>query len=165
MRESFIKGLFIKDLEKHADHRGSLMETFRIDELAEDVRPAMSYVTFTKFGFYRGPHVHHKRVELFAFPGPGTHRIIVWDGREESPTYHQKEIIIAGEDDPKLLVIYPGLVHVVEAIDPDQESLLINHPTTLFRGWGRKEDFTDEVKYEDDDSFYWREYKALEINE
>jgi len=25
--------LFIKDLEKHADHRGSLMETFRIDEL------------------------------------------------------------------------------------------------------------------------------------
>ena len=33
MKESFIKGLFIKDLEKHADHRGSLMETFRIDEL------------------------------------------------------------------------------------------------------------------------------------
>jgi dTDP-4-dehydrorhamnose 3,5-epimerase-like enzyme len=39
-----IPGVIEKKLPKHLDHRGHLIETFRIDELPEEVRPVMSYV-------------------------------------------------------------------------------------------------------------------------
>ena len=161
MEELAIKGLFVKKLERHSDHRGCLLETFRIDELEEDVRPAMSYVTFTKPGCHRGPHEHKKRVELFAFPGPGNQRLIVWDNRPESPTYKKRVILFAGEDNPKLVVIYPGLVHVIDNVSKDTDAMLINYPTTLFMGWGRKEEFVDEVRYEDDDSVFWKEFREI----
>lgn len=155
---SEIEGIIIKNLVNHADSRGRLVETFRIDELPEGVRPVMSYVNFTKPGYWRGPHEHRERIEIFAFPGPGNLTVTLWDNRPDSPTFGEKVSFIAGEKDPLLLIIYPGIVHVVDNSIGNDDALLINYPTTLFKGWGRTEEFTDEIRYENDGSIFWRDF-------
>ena len=118
----YIYGVIEKKLTKHLDFRGNLIETFRIDELPKDITPVMSYVSLTQPGYWRGPHVHKERTEIFAFPGPGNFRIILWDNREDSETYLKRKIIFGGEDSPTLLVISPGIVHVVENISKSKET-------------------------------------------
>jgi dTDP-4-dehydrorhamnose 3,5-epimerase len=109
-------GVIIKGLVSHADARGRLVETFRIDELPKGVRPVMSYVNFTKPGFWRGPHEHRERIEIFALPGPGNLAVTLWDNRPDSLTFGSKMFFTAGELNPLLLIIYPGIVHVLDNI-------------------------------------------------
>lgn len=158
---SKIDGVIEKELRKHLDYRGHLIETFRVDELPEAVTPAMSYVSITQPGFWRGPHEHHERTEVFAFPGPGNLRIVLWDNRKESNTYLKRKIIYAGEDNPMLIIISPHIVHVVENISSNKDAFLINYPNTLFKGWGRNEEFNDEVRYENDDSIFLKDFKEI----
>lgn len=156
-----IDGVIEKKLIKNLDFRGHLIETFRIDELPNGIKPVMSYVSLTQPGYWRGPHVHKERTEIFAFPGPGNFRVILWDNRENSSTYLKRKIIHAGEDRPTLLVISPGIVHVVENITKSKDALLINYPNTLFKGWGRNEEFTDEIRFEHDDSIFWKDFNEI----
>jgi len=160
---SKIDGVIEKRLTKHLDFRGHLIETFRIDELPKGINPVMSYVSITQPGYWRGPHVHKERTEIFAFPGPGNFRIVLWDNREESETYLKRKILFAGEDSPVLMIISPGIIHVIENISKTKDALLINYPNTLFKGWGRKEDFVDEVRYEDDDSLFWEDFIKIKV--
>jgi len=157
-------GVIEKRLIKNVDYRGHLIETFRIDELPEGISPVMSYVNFTQPGFWRGPHVHHQRTEIFAFPGPGNLRIVLWDNRIDSKTYLGRKIVYAGEDNPMLITIYPGIVHLIENISKNKDALIINYPNTLFKGWGRREEFTDEIRYENDDSIFWNDYLQIKNN-
>ena len=50
-----IEGVEIKQLTKFVDRRGFLCETFRLDELPRDLKPVMSYVSYTEPGVGRGP--------------------------------------------------------------------------------------------------------------
>jgi dTDP-4-dehydrorhamnose 3,5-epimerase len=156
-----ISGVIEKKLPKHLDHRGHLIETFRIDELPEEVRPVMSYVNFTQPGVCRGPHEHKERIEVFAIIGPGNMRVILWDNRENSETYLKRKIIYAGADNPMLVVIYPGIIHLLDNISKTEDSVLINYPTTLFKGWGRKDEYMDEKRYENDGSIFWNDYLSI----
>ncbi|MGE5351552.1 MAG: dTDP-4-dehydrorhamnose 3,5-epimerase [Ignavibacteriales bacterium] len=156
-----IKGVIAKQLPKHLDSRGHLIETFRIDELPDGVRPVMSYVNFTQPGVIRGPHEHKEKLEIFAFPGPGNMRIFLWDNRADSETYRMRKIFCGGEDSPLLLIVPPGIVHLIENISRTKDAMLINYPTTLFKGWGRKEVFTDEIRYDMDDSIFLQDYMKM----
>ncbi len=82
-----IEGVIIKKLTRHLDHRGSLCETFRADELSAGFTPAMSYISYTEPGISRGPHEHTEQTDLFAMPGPGNFLLKMWDNRPTSPTY------------------------------------------------------------------------------
>lgn len=156
-----INGVIEKDLKCHLDQRGHLVEAFRLDELPENVSPVMSYISFTQYGFYRGPHEHKERIEIFVFPGPGNLRIVLWDNRKESKTYLKRKIIYAGEDYPKQLVIYPGIVHVVENITIAKEALLINYPTSLFKGWGRNEKWVDEIRHDQKNNIFLKDFLLI----
>src|SRR5665648_1274685 len=85
-KEGEIKGVIIEKLNKFYDERGFLLETFRIDKLPDKLRPAMSYISYTKPGIARGPHEHNKQTDIFCFMGPGNFRIKLWDNRRESRT-------------------------------------------------------------------------------
>jgi len=159
-----IEGVFEKDLISHLDIRGHLIEAFRIDDLPENIKPVMSYVTFTQYGFYRGPHEHKERIEIFVCPGPGNLRIILWDNRKKSSTYLMRKIIYAGEDNPKQIVIYPGIVHIIENITKSKNAILINFPTTLFKGWGRNEEWIDEIRHDKKNNIFWKDFLLLRNN-
>jgi dTDP-4-dehydrorhamnose 3,5-epimerase len=149
-----IEGVIVSRLVRNVDDRGFLMETFRADSLPQELRPAMSYISVTEPGISRGPHEHRTQTDIFAFPGPGTFRIVLWDNRETSPTWGSRMTLLGGVDDPISVIVPPGVVHVYRNTSRTEKGMVLNYPDALYAGWGRKEP-VDEIRHEvDGDSFY-----------
>jgi dTDP-4-dehydrorhamnose 3,5-epimerase len=149
-----IEGVVIEKLIKFTDERGFLVETFRVDNLTDDLRPAMSYVSYTRPGVARGPHEHLKQTDIFCFIGPGNFRIKLWDNRKESKTFGYYMKIFGGEDNPIRVIVPPGVVHGYKNISEGADGMVLNYPDKIYRGWGKKEE-VDEMRHEDkEDDFY-----------
>lgn len=141
-----IDGIIIKDLIKNVDDRGWLIELFRKDLIDEVLFPEMSYISLTYPGIVRGPHEHSEQTDYFCFTGPSIFKLVLWDNREESATYNNKMSLDAGENNPKIVIVPPGIVHAYKNIG-DKPGLVINLPNKLYAGWGKKEK-VDEIRYE-----------------
>ena len=153
-REGEIKGIIIEKLNRFTDERGFLVETFRIDNLPDNLQPVMSYVSYTKPGIARGPHEHLKQTDIFCFMGPGNLKIKLWDNRKESDTYGNCMEVVGGKDNLVKVIVPPGIVHGYKNISKDEEGMVLNYPDRLYRGWDRKEE-VDEIRHEDkEDEFY-----------
>ena len=149
-----IKGVIIEKLNKFTDERGFLIETFRIDNLPKEIRPMMSYISYTKPGITRGPHEHKEQTDIFCFMGPGNFKIKLWDNRKESDNYGNCLEVIGGKDNPIRVVVPPGVVHGYKNISKEEDGMVLNYPDKLYRGWGKKEE-VDEIRHEDkEDEFY-----------
>jgi dTDP-4-dehydrorhamnose 3,5-epimerase len=147
-REGKIDGVHIQKLIVHKDERGTLTQTFRLDSLPEGLHPVMSYISYTKPGVSRGPHEHREQTDIFTFIGPGNFELYLYDNREESKTYLNKKVIIAGKDNPMLIIVPPGVVHGYRNISENELGMVVNYPDRLYRGWGGTEE-VDEIRHED----------------
>ncbi len=153
-KEGEIKGVLIEKINKFYDKRGFLAETFRIDNLPKEIRPMMSYISYTKPGITRGPHEHKEQTDIFCFMGPGNFKIKLWDNREESDNYGNCLEVIGGKDNPIRVVVPPGVVHGYKNISKEVDGMVLNYPDKLYRGWDKKEE-VDEIRHEDkEDEFY-----------
>jgi len=139
-----IEGIIVKNLNKYKDERGWLAEIFRNDEISK--YPVMSYVSATKPGVVRGPHEHVYQTDIFAFVGPGTVELNLWDRRENSETNGEHMKIEAGENNPSMIIVPPGIVHAYKCIS-EKEAWCINLPDKLYKGEGKKEE-VDEIRWE-----------------
>ncbi|MBF0279340.1 MAG: dTDP-4-dehydrorhamnose 3,5-epimerase family protein [SAR324 cluster bacterium] len=148
-----IEGVVIENLKKFEDDRGWLCELFRHDELDEKYFPAMSYISLSKANIVRGPHEHVEQTDLFAFLGPGTFEITLWDNRKESSTYWNKMVFSAGESSPLSVLVPPGIVHAYQNLS-SYEGVVLNFPNQLFMGKNKKFP-VDEIRHEiDPDSVF-----------
>jgi dTDP-4-dehydrorhamnose 3,5-epimerase len=145
-KDAQVDGVIVKDLKKYTDDRGWLIEIFRQDELEKKFYPVMSYISMTNPQVARGPHEHIDQADLFGFIGPSTFKIYLWDNRQDSPTYMNRMIITAGEDEPKAILVPPGVVHAYKNIG-NQLGMVTNYPNRLFMGEGKKEK-VDEIRHE-----------------
>jgi dTDP-4-dehydrorhamnose 3,5-epimerase len=141
-----INGVIIKKIAKNSDTRGWLAEIYRSDET--DFQPAMSYVSVTKPGVIRGPHEHKYQSDCFVFIGPGNFELHLWDGRAGSETKNRYLKIEAGESNPTLVIIPPGVVHGYKCVS-DKDGWCINLPDKLYKGEGKKEEI-DEIRWENE---------------
>jgi dTDP-4-dehydrorhamnose 3,5-epimerase len=146
--DGIIHDVVTRPLSKHFDDRGWLAELHRDDEIAPEFRPAMSYVSVTKPGVTRGPHEHRDQADFFCFLGPGNFRVVLWDGREGSPTQGVRQILVAGEDQPRSVLVPAGVVHAYRN-ESAYDAWVFNAPNRLYRGPGRHEP-VDEIRHEDD---------------
>lgn len=144
--EGIIEGIQVRQLKVHHDERGWLAEIYRDDQIDLAIRPAMAYISLTQPGLARGPHAHRDQTDCFAFPGPSVYRITLWDNRRESPTYETMMTITAGEGNPLVLVVPPGVVHAYKNIG-NVPGPVLNLPNRLYAGPGGRED-ADEIRYE-----------------
>ncbi len=142
-----IEGVEVRDLAKYSDGRGWLMELFRSDEVDEAILPAMCYISMTHPDVARGPHEHSGQTDYFCFPGPSTFKVYLWDKRPGSPTSGVRQIVLAGEQTPKIVIVPPGVVHAYKNVG-ERDGLVVNFPNRLFKGEGKKEP-VDETRYED----------------
>ena len=144
-------------MDIHSDERGWLTELFRRDETPEQHLPAMSYVSATKPGVTRGPHEHREQADFFAFVGPSTFRLYMWDNRPDSPTYRTRFKIEGGESRKLSVIVPPGVVHAYKNIG-EVDGFVFNAPNRLFAGEGKKSDI-DHIRHEDDPEspFKWDE--------
>lgn len=146
-----IDGIIVKKLNKYPDERGWLTEIFRDDETRPN--PVMAYVSATKPGIARGPHEHIRQTDIFVFIGPGTVELNLWDRRENSATRGEHIKIEAGENNPSVVIVPPGVVHAYKCVS-EKDAWCINLPDKLYKGEGKKEE-VDEIRWENNpDSLY-----------
>ncbi|MCP9494756.1 MAG: dTDP-4-dehydrorhamnose 3,5-epimerase family protein [Pyrinomonadaceae bacterium MAG19_C2-C3] len=143
-----IKDVVVRDLRKFVDERGWLMELFRHDELAAEHHPTMTYISATEPHVTRGPHEHVDQTDLFCFMGASNFKLRMWDNRKESETYGRVMTLFVGEDNPKSVIVPPGVVHAYRNIG-HTKGIVINCPNRLFAGEGKRET-VDEIRHEDD---------------
>ena len=67
-------------------------------------------------------------------------KIVLFDGRKESPTYDEVNEFFAGEDNPILVHIPHGIYHGFKCIS-ESEALIVNVPTQLYNY-----DYPDEFR-------------------
>jgi len=152
-----IEGVEIIKLNNFTDKRGRLIETFRIDNLPDGIKPVMSYVSWTKPGISRGPHEHEKQTDVFTFMGAGMFKIKLWDNRKNGVTFGNKMIIDAGVDNPVTLIVPPGVVHGYKNISKKTPGMVINYPDKLYKGAGKKEE-VDEIRHEDREDWFFIDF-------
>ena len=149
-----IAEVVVRDLRKFTDDRGWLTELFRADELAPEFFPAMSYISSTAPGVTRGPHEHTDQADLFYFLGPSNFKLRMWDNRTGSPTFGNVMTVIAGESDPKAVLVPQGIVHAYLNVGK-VDGIVINCPNRLYMGEDRCEK-VDEIRHEDDPDTIFR---------
>lgn len=140
-----IDDIIIKNLIKNEDNRGWLIELFRKDMVDEYLFPEMSYISLTYPGIVRGPHEHLEQTDYFCFLG-STFKLVFWDNRKESATYKNKMSLNIEENEPKIVIVPPGIVHAYKNTG-NKPGFVINLPNKLYAGWGKKEK-VDEIRYE-----------------
>jgi len=152
--KAVIDGVIVRELGKYNDSRGWLSELFRHDELPAEFLPVMAYISSTLPGITRGPHEHVDQADLFCFLGPSNFKLRMWDNRQDSPTYRQVMTLVAGEDNPHVVIVPKGVVHAYQNIG-DKDGIVINCPNRLYRGDQRREG-VDEIRHEDDPDTIFR---------
>lgn len=143
-----IHDVLVKDLVKFIDERGWLTELYREDELDSRFLPVMGYISMTQPTVARGPHEHADQADCFAFIGPSDFKLYLWDNRASSPTYRTRQIIYAGEDAPRVVIIPPGVVHAYRNVG-GKPGIVVNLPNRLYAGKGKREP-VDEIRHEHD---------------
>ncbi len=147
-RDGPIHDVIVRELSRHTDRRGWLIELFRSDEIARQFLPVMSYVSSTEPGVVRGPHEHADQADFFCFVGPSNFGVYLWDNRKDSPTYGHRMILEAGEESPRSIIIPAGVVHAYKNIGT-KPGWSINFPNRLFAGEGKQKP-VDEIRHEND---------------
>lgn len=143
-----IDGVIIKKITKNQDTRGWLAEFWRSDEM--DYQPAMGYVSVTRPGVVRGPHEHKYQSDAFIFMGPGNFELYLWDRRDKSATKGQYFKLEAGQGNPVLVIVPPGVAHAYKCFG-ENDGWCVNLPDRLYRGEGKKDE-VDETRWEQDES-------------
>ena len=124
-----IDGIVVKQLKRHADERGYLMEMLRSDDEVFE-RFAQTYVSMNYPGVVRAWHYHKKQDDLWVCVG-GMIKAVVYDSREDSPTFGEANEFFMGDNNPILLRIPVGTMHGYKTIG-SEPSLLVNFPTELY---------------------------------
>lgn len=145
-----IKDVQVNKMVKHCDQRGWLAEIFRQDSLDKEIFPVMGYVSVTTPGEARGPHEHIHQTDFFAFLGPGSLRLRLWDRRAASETRGHVMTLDVGEVNPMAVAVPPGVVHGYINTS-SKDAYVMNFPNRLYAGRNKQEEI-DEIRHEDNGS-------------
>jgi len=148
-----INDVRIKPIKKFCDDRGFFSEVIKFGEDTFHKVKQTSY-TETLPGVIKAFHWHKKQWDVW-FVVRGMAQVVLHDLREDSSTKGETQIIYAGENNPVLISIPPGVAHgyrvlgnekvclfyhTSEAYDPenpDEERLDYNDPQINFN-WQTK---------------------------
>jgi dTDP-4-dehydrorhamnose 3,5-epimerase len=121
-----IEGVKIKKLKIIPDERGRLMEILRCDEEIF-TKFGQLYMTTAYPGVVKGWHYHKKQCDNMVVIS-GMMKIVLYDSREDSPTFGEVNEFFMGEHNQILLHIPKLVYHGFKCIS-EKESLVINCPT------------------------------------
>lgn len=136
-----INGIKIKNLTIHQDipdlpeqkdkkiQRGFLIEILRNDDKLME-KFGQTIITKAYQGDIKAFHWHKKQDDLW-FVATGQAKIVLYDLRENSSTHRQTQIIFAGENDYKLILIPQGVAHGYQVLS-DEPVLLFYHVTETY---------------------------------
>jgi len=124
-----IEGVKVRGLRFIPDERGYLMEILRSD-WTEYERFGQVYVTAAYPGVVKGWHYHKLQTDHFVCVH-GMAKVVLYDRRENSPTFGEVNEFFIGERNPCLIKIPPSVVHGFKGVGQDV-ALIVNVPTELY---------------------------------
>jgi dTDP-4-dehydrorhamnose 3,5-epimerase len=112
-----ITGVIIKELLVHPDERGSFTEIIRCtDELFTEGFAQLSH-SYMVDGVVKAWHVHKTQIDWW-YVATGTIKTVLYDSRQDSPTYKHLEEYIVGDAGRKIVIkIPPGVAHGLKVIE------------------------------------------------
>ena len=122
-----IEGVKIRRLNLIEDARVELLEIFRPSWGYHPDPLVYAYHVLTHPGVVRGWVVHQKQDDRI-FNCTGTLRVVLFDYREESPTYEMLNEFVFSEKSRSLIVFPKGVFHAVQNIRTT-DAIFINMPT------------------------------------
>ncbi|MDM7915153.1 MAG: dTDP-4-dehydrorhamnose 3,5-epimerase family protein [Candidatus Eisenbacteria bacterium] len=125
-----ISGAVVKPLKVLADERGWLMEIFRADDPFFE-KFGQAYLTAVYPGVVKGWHYHKVQVDHFCVV-KGMAKVVLYDGREGSPTHGEVNEFFMGEKNQMLLRIPNGVLHGMKGIGVEP-ALLLNVPSEMYK--------------------------------
>ena len=121
-----IEGVRTKQLKLIPDERGWLMELLRCDDELF-MKFGQVYVTAAYPGVVKAWHCHKKQSDHFAVLS-GMAKVVLYDGRENSPTHGEVNEFFVGTHRRVLIRIPPLVWHGFKCIG-DGEVLILNCPS------------------------------------
>lgn len=116
----------IPDLEQKGVEPGFLLEILRADD-SFFKKFGQSTMTVANAGTVKAFHYHERQDDLW-FAATGRAAIVLHDLRENVPSYKKTEVIYAGKNDYKLVVIPMGVAHGYKVVS--EEPVLMFYHTT-----------------------------------
>lgn len=135
---SRLEGVIFSRATSHVDHRGSLTEIVNFSNPFWDEPIVYSYCFTIAPGRIKGWGMHRKQADRY-FLASGNVRVVLYDGRDRSPSHGQFVQFHLTGASRALLLIPPGVWHADQNWG-SSEAVMINHPTRPF-------DHTDPDKY------------------
>ncbi len=124
-----IDGVWVKRLAVHPDERGRLMEILRADD--EGFRKfGQVYMTTTYPGVVKAWHLHKVQDDNFCCV-KGMVKLVLYDGRDGSPTNGTVKEYFIGDHNPLLVRVPAGVHHGWKCIS-QEESVVVNVPTEAY---------------------------------
>ncbi|HBA54653.1 MAG TPA: dTDP-4-dehydrorhamnose 3,5-epimerase [Syntrophorhabdus aromaticivorans] len=121
-----VNGVAVKHLKVIPDERGRLMEILRNDDDIF-VKFGQVYLTTTYPGVVKAWHCHKKQDDFITCV-KGMLKLVIFDGREGSPTKGEVNEFFIGEYNPLAVKVPAMIYHGWKCISED-EALVINCPT------------------------------------
>jgi dTDP-4-dehydrorhamnose 3,5-epimerase len=125
-----IDGVAVKRLRPHVDHRGSLTPVLDVRDpfWAEPV--VYSYEITINPGRIKGWGMHERQTDRYVAT-TGSLRVVLFDGREGSPTAGTIVQLQFGDRNPGLVLIPPGVWHADQNWG-DTVARIVNFPTRAY---------------------------------
>jgi dTDP-4-dehydrorhamnose 3,5-epimerase len=124
-----IKGVYTKQLRVIPDERGRLMEILRSDDDMFQ-KFGQVYMTTTYPGVIKSWHLHKKQTDNVCCV-QGMIKLVLYDFREESPTFKEVNQFYLGVHNPLLVQIPSNIYHGWMCVS-QEEALVVNLPTETY---------------------------------
>jgi dTDP-4-dehydrorhamnose 3,5-epimerase len=124
-----IDGVKVKKLRVIPDERGRLMEILRNDD-DFFLEFGQVYMSTTYPGVVKAWHLHEHQADNVACVH-GMIKLVLYDAREDSPTYKQVDQFYIGVHNPMLVQIPEFVYHGWMCVS-EEEALIINIPTQVY---------------------------------
>ncbi|HUY08208.1 MAG TPA: dTDP-4-dehydrorhamnose 3,5-epimerase family protein [Candidatus Dormibacteraeota bacterium] len=128
-RRGQVEGVMIKSFQVHTDQRGFFVEQLKRGDRDDQGRPFLPEQNFAQMSrslaYARGGnppelikafHWHKHQWDYWDIV-QGNARVVLVDLRPESPTKGMTQVIIAGENAPKMIAIPPLVAHGYQVLD------------------------------------------------
>lgn len=102
-----IDGVQIVPLKKFTDARGKVMHMLRVDA-PHFLAFGEIYFSLVNPGAIKAWHFHHRMSLNYAVPS-GEITFVLYDAREQSPSYGKVQVIPLGEENYNLVIVPPGI--------------------------------------------------------
>jgi len=125
--QQLIYGVLVRHATTHADERGDLCEIY--DDRWEFTPDPVIYAYFLTLrpGGIRGWSLHSEQDDRLFFAA-GTVKVALYDGRQDSPSAGDVNVLFLGTHDRALLRIPPGVYHALKNVGTG-DAIVMNLPT------------------------------------